>query len=148
MALGALADDDLIYDMGFEIGLQMRRLGLHINFAPVIDINNNPLNPVINYRSFGESRTRVTQKSITYMKGLQAAGIMAVAKHFPGHGDTQTDSHYGLPIIEHDRVRLDSIELYPFRKLIQEDVAGIMMAHINVPALDATPNRPPPYLKK
>ena len=148
MALGALADDDLIYDMGFEIGLQMRRLGLHINFAPVIDINNNPLNPVINYRSFGESRIRVTHKSITYMKGLQAAGIMAVAKHFPGHGDTQTDSHYGLPIIEHDRVRLDSIELYPFRKLIQEGVDGIMMAHINVPALDATPKRAATLSKK
>ncbi len=139
MALGALRDDGLIYQMGFEIGLQMRRLGLHVNFAPVIDINNNPLNPVINYRSFGENRIRVTQKSIAYMKGLQAAGIMAVAKHFPGHGDTQTDSHYGLPIIEHNRARLDSIELYPFQRLIQEGVDGIMMAHINVPALDSTP---------
>ena len=148
MALGALSDDDLIYDMGFEIGLQMRRLGLHINFAPVIDINNNPLNPVINYRSFGENRERVSQKSIAYMKGLQAAGIMAVAKHFPGHGDTQIDSHYGLPIIGHDRARLDSIELYPFRKLIQEDVDGIMMAHINVPALDATSKRAATLSKK
>ena len=148
MALGALKDDNLIYQMGFEIGLQMRKMGLHANFAPVVDVNNNPLNPVINYRSFGENRTRVSQKSIAYMKGLQAAGIMAVAKHFPGHGDTQTDSHYSLPVIEHNKSRLDSVELYPFQKLIQENVDGIMMAHINVPALDATPKQPSTLSKK
>lgn len=148
MALGALKDDNLIYQMGFEIGLQMRKMGLHINFAPVVDVNNNPLNPVINYRSFGENRIRVSQKSIAYMKGLQAAKIMAVAKHFPGHGDTQTDSHYGLPIIKHNRSRLDSVELYPFQKLIQENVDGIMMAHINVPALDPKPKQPSTLSKK
>ena len=122
MALGAISDDSLIYDMGRLVGKSCRRLGVHVNFAPVADINNNPANPVINFRSFGENRERVAVKSVLYMKGMQKEGIMATAKHFPGHGDTDSDSHLTLPVINHPRKRLDSIELYPFRSLIREGV--------------------------
>jgi beta-N-acetylhexosaminidase len=142
MMLGAITNDTLIYQMGRDIGKQLKMLGIHINFAPVVDINNNPENPVINSRSFGELRDNVVHKGILYMKGLQDEGIIAVAKHFPGHGDTDVDSHYGLPVIKHSLERLDSMELYPFRALIGCGVGGVLMAHMNVPILDTTPNLP------
>lgn len=138
MMLGAISDEMLIYQMGSDIAAQLKQLGIHINFAPIVDINNNSENPVINSRSFGEERVNVARKSLLYMKGMQDNGILAVAKHFPGHGDTKTDSHISLPIISHSKERLDSIELYPFRALINAGVAGIMVAHLNVPSLDTT----------
>lgn len=140
MTLGAIQNDSLIYAMGAEIARQCRRLGIHVNFAPVADVNNNPRNPVINYRSFGEDRDNVARKSIAYMKGMQDFGVMANAKHFPGHGDTDTDSHLALPVIKHDRSRLERLELYPFRKMIDEGLASVMVAHLSIPALDSTPN--------
>lgn len=136
MALGAIQKDSLIYRMGYEIGSQLKRIGVHVNFAPVADVNSNPANPVINYRSFGEEPQRVAHKSWQYAKGLQDAGILAVAKHYPGHGDTQTDSHLGLPVIHHDLSRLDLVEMYPFRQLIQQGIGGIMTAHLHVEAYD------------
>ena len=142
MMLGAISDDDLIYDMGQDIARELKTLGIHLNFAPVVDVNNNPDNPVINSRSFGEMRNNVARKAMLYMKGMQDAGIMAVAKHFPGHGDTDTDSHYGLPVVHQSRSRLDSIELFPFRALISGGVSGVMVAHLNVLSLDTTPNLP------
>ena len=142
MMLGAIQDNILLYDMGAEIARQMKRLGVHINFAPVADVNNNPANPVINYRSFGEDRYNVAVKSFYYMKGMQDNGVMACAKHFPGHGDTDTDSHHDLPVIAHDRARLDSIELFPFQVLIEQKIGSIMVAHLQVPAIDSTPNLP------
>ncbi|HKL07840.1 MAG TPA: glycoside hydrolase family 3 N-terminal domain-containing protein [Bacteroidales bacterium] len=137
MMLGALENDSLIYQMGYDIGEQMKRLGIHINFAPVVDINNNPYNPVINVRSFGEDRINVSKKSIAYMDGMKDAGVIAVAKHFPGHGDTHVDSHYDLPLIAHPRERLDSLELFPFQRMIDAGVKGIMVAHLSVPALES-----------
>lgn len=142
LMLGAIQDNDLLYEMGREVGRQLKRTGVHVNFAPVVDVNNNAANPVINTRSFGEDRYNVTIKSYKYMKGMQDEGVMACAKHFPGHGDTDVDSHLDLPVIRHDRGRLDSIELYPFRVLGQEGVGSMMIAHLNVPALDNRPNRP------
>lgn len=139
MALGAIEDDSLIYLMGKEIGRQLSATGMHMNFAPVLDINNNPENPVINYRSFGSDKYRVTQKGIAYMQGLQDAGVLATGKHFPGHGDTDTDSHLALPVINHSRNRLDDLELYPFRQSIRAGLGAIMVAHLHVPELD--PNR-------
>ncbi len=142
MTLGATRDDSLLYRMGARVAADCRRLGIQINFAPVVDINNNPLNPVINMRSFGEDRDLVARKGIMYMKGLQDNGIMATAKHFPGHGDTDADSHFSLPIIQHSGTRLDSIELYPFRELISNGLEGVMVAHLYVPALDSSKNTP------
>lgn len=138
MTLGALPNDALIYEMGREIARQFKRMGMHINFAPVADVNNNPVNPVINSRSFGELRENVALKSAAYMQGMQDERILANAKHFPGHGDTDTDSHHALPIIRHSRERLDSLELYPFRELIDRGLASMMVAHMFVPALDDT----------
>lgn len=138
MMLGAITDESLIYDMGAEIARQCRRMGIHINFAPVVDINNNPLNPVINSRSFGENKKQVLRYSYAYMTGMQDNGLLVTAKHFPGHGDTEIDSHYGLPTITHNRNHLENNELYPFRHLIQMGLTGIMVAHINVPALNNT----------
>ena len=122
MTLGAIKNDSLIYLMGKTVADQCKRLGVHINLAPVADINNNPLNPVINYRSFGENRENVASKAIAYMKGMQDNGIMATAKHFPGHGDTNVDSHYDLPVMNHTRARLDTLELFPFQKMINEGI--------------------------
>lgn len=138
MTLGAIQNDSLIYAMGREIGLQFKRMGMHINFAPVADVNNNPSNPVINSRSFGEVRENVAQKSAAYMRGMQDVGVLANAKHFPGHGDTDTDSHHALPVIKHSRERLDSVELYPFRELINRGLSSTMIAHMFIPALDST----------
>jgi len=140
MALGAIANDSLIYAMGAEVARQCKRLGIHINFAPVVDVNNNPANPVIGFRSFGENKEWVTRKSLAYMKGMQDHGVLANAKHFPGHGDTDTDSHLALPVIRHSRQRLEQIELYPFRELFKQGLASVMVAHLSIPALDSTPN--------
>jgi beta-glucosidase-like glycosyl hydrolase/CubicO group peptidase (beta-lactamase class C family) len=142
MTLGAIQNDSLIYQFGKAVSQQFKRLGIQVNFAPVLDINNNAQNPVINYRSFGENRENVTKKSIMYMKGLQDNGILATGKHFPGHGDTNVDSHLDLPQITHSRARLDSIELYPFRKQIEEGIGSIMVAHLNLPSLDTTTDLP------
>ncbi|HEY0978173.1 MAG TPA: glycoside hydrolase family 3 N-terminal domain-containing protein [Flavobacteriales bacterium] len=142
MTLGALQEDAGIEAMGAEIARQMKRLGVHVSFSPVADVNNNPKNPVINDRSFGEDRELVARKSIAYMRGLQNAGVIATAKHFPGHGDTDTDSHLGLPVIAHTRARLDSLELYPFQRMVDEGLIAMMVAHLEVPALDPTPGLP------
>jgi len=142
LTLGAIQDNMLIETMGEEIGKHLRAVGSHINFAPVADVNNNLENPVINNRSFGEDKYNVSAKSIAYMKGLQKAKVLACAKHFPGHGDTDADSHYDLPIINHSRERLDEIELYPFKSLADHGIGSMMIAHLHVPAFDARAKRP------
>ncbi len=143
MTLGAIqGNNKLIYDMGAQLAKQARRLGVHINFAPVADVNNNPNNPVISFRSFGENKYKVADKAIAYMRGMQENGLLTSAKHFPGHGDTGTDSHFDLPVIAHDMNRLDSLELYPFRAMIDNGLSGMMIAHLSIPTLDKTPNLP------
>ena len=142
MTMGALQNDRLVYLMGAEIARECRRLGVHINFAPVADVNNNPNNPVIGNRSFGERKERVTELSAAYMQGLQDYGVIATAKHFPGHGDTDTDSHKALPVISHSKERLDSLELYPFKSLIKQGLGSVMIAHLSIPSLDNTPRLP------
>ena len=137
LALGAITSDTLIYQMGYEIGQQCRLLGIHMNMAPVSDINMNPENPVINVRSFGENRLQVARKSWLYASGMQAAGILATAKHFPGHGDTQTDSHLDLPVVTQTKKELDSLELFPFSYLISRGIGAIMTGHLQVPALES-----------
>lgn len=139
MALGALRDDQLVYRMGDEIGRQCRRLGIHINFAPVSDINSNPANPVIGNRSFGESKENVAQKASAYMRGLQANRIIATAKHFPGHGDTNLDSHHTLPVISRSSEQLHDIDLFPFRRLIADSLMGMVTGHLYVPGVDDRP---------
>lgn len=141
LTLGAIKDDAIVYAMGKEIAYQFKRMGMHINFAPVVDINSNPNNPVIGTRSFGENKDNVSHKGIAYMKGLQDNGIIASAKHFPGHGDTGTDSHYELPVILHDQNRMNAIELSPFRHLIKDSLMSVMVAHLGIPAYDPTPNK-------
>ena len=138
MTLGSVQDDYLIYKMGKEIANQCKLMGLHMNFAPVIDVNNNPDNPIIGRRSFGENPDLVSQKAIAYMKGLQDNNILACAKHFPGHGDTDVDSHNKMPILLHNQARLDSIELYPFNDMIYNGISSVMVAHMNLPKLDST----------
>jgi len=142
MTLSAMQDDSLIYNMGREIGRQCRRMGIHVNFAPDIDINNNINNPVIGSRSFGDDREQVYSKASLYMKGMQDMGVLANGKHFPGHGNADSDSHYTLPTIHQDRAGLDSTELYPFRKLFDEGLGSVMVAHLNVPSLDSTRDLP------
>jgi beta-N-acetylhexosaminidase len=142
MTLGAIQDNKLIYSMGEEIAKQCKRIGININFAPVVDVNNNPMNPVIGYRSFGEDPKNVALKGIAYMKGMQENGIIATAKHFPGHGDTDADSHYSLPVIKSSYSRLDTVELLPFKELIKSNVEGVMVGHLFVPALDTANNLP------
>ncbi|MET0299454.1 MAG: glycoside hydrolase family 3 N-terminal domain-containing protein [Flavitalea sp.] len=141
MMLGAVQDPDLIYQYGKVVGEQCRRIGIQVNYAPVVDINNNPANPVINDRSFGEDKYRVSDLALQYMKGMQDAGVMACAKHFPGHGDVSVDSHYDLPVINKTREQLDSLELYPFRQLFSAGVGSVMVAHLSIPAIDTTANR-------
>lgn len=136
MTLGAANDTALAYAMGMAVAYQCKRLGVHINFAPVVDVNNNPNNPIINARSFGEDKRRVTRLAIAYMRGMQDAGIMACAKHFPGHGDVSVDSHKDLPVINKSRAQLDTLELYPFREMIKAGVQSMMVAHLSVPALE------------
>ncbi len=142
MMLGAVQDNHLIYDMGREIARECRRMGVNVNFAPDSDINNNAANPVINERSYGEDRYNVTAKAFQYMMGLQDGGLLASAKHFPGHGDTNMDSHFDLPLVPFSMERLDSLELYPFRALSQAGIGSVMVAHLSVPALDDRSNRP------
>lgn len=142
LMLGAIRDNALIYDFGREMARQCRRLGVQVSFAPVADINNNPANPVINDRSFGEDRYNVSAKAYQLMQGLQDGGVMACAKHFPGHGDTNTDSHFDLPVIAKDTAQLDSLELFPFQFLAKNGIGSMMVAHLNVPSLDPRPNRP------
>jgi beta-glucosidase-like glycosyl hydrolase/CubicO group peptidase (beta-lactamase class C family) len=140
MTLGAIQNDSLIYYMGRQIAKECKRLGIHVNFAPVADVNNNPLNPVIGMRSFGENKYKVAQKAYMYMQGMQDEHIMANGKHFPGHGDTDSDSHKTLPYIGHSKERLDSLELYPFQYLFDRGLASIMVAHLSIPSLDTTKN--------
>jgi len=140
MTLGAIQNDSLIYYMGKQIAKECKRIGIHVNFAPVADVNNNPLNPVIGMRSFGENKFKVAQKAYMYMAGMQDEHVMANGKHFPGHGDTDSDSHKTLPQINHSRERLDSLELYPFQYLFDRGLASIMVAHLNIPSLDTTKN--------
>jgi beta-N-acetylhexosaminidase len=142
LQLGAIRNELLIYEMGREFARQMTRLGIHVNFAPVIDVNNNPDNPVINDRSFGDEVGNVIRKGIMYMRGLQDGGVIACAKHFPGHGDTNVDSHYDLPVIRHSRERLYTLEMKPFRALAQNGIGSMMVAHLNIPSLDKTTNLP------
>ena len=137
MQLGALASDSLIYAMGLAVAEQCKMANIHINYAPVVDINVNPKNPVIHARSFGENRDKVTAFGRAYMKGMQDGGIIACSKHFPGHGDTEVDSHKGLPVLPFSRERLDSLELYPFRDQIKHGVEMVMMGHLHIPALDS-----------
>ena len=136
MALGALNNDSLIYNMGREIGQQCRTLGINLNFAPVADVNSNPNNPIINYRSFGENPQRVAQKCWQLAKGMQDEGVLVTAKHFPGHGDTAFDSHHTLPTIDRNYQLLDSIDFAPFKTCIDNGISGIMTAHINMSGID------------
>ena len=141
LTLGAMDNQRLVYEMGLAVGEQCKRLGIHVNYAPVVDINNNPNNPVIGYRSFGEDRDKVIKFGIAYMKGMQDAGIMACAKHFPGHGDVDVDSHLDLPVINKSRTELDSNELKPFRELINAGIGSVMVAHLSVPSIDSGDHR-------
>ncbi|MBP9151244.1 MAG: serine hydrolase [Flavobacteriales bacterium] len=141
MALGAIANEKLLYDFGAETARQMKRMGMHVNFAPVVDVNSNAENPVIGTRSFGENKLAVAKKGIAVMKGMQDNGILACAKHFPGHGDTDSDSHLTLPIIKHNYSRIDSLELYPFKQMIKEGIGSMMVAHLYIPELDTTKNQ-------
>jgi len=148
MTLGAIRDDQMIYRMGKEIARQFKEAGIHVNLAPVVDVNNNPGNPVIGHRSFGENPVNVSNKALAYMRGLQEGGVMAVAKHFPGHGDTDKDSHKTLPHISHSRRHLEQIELKPFSELINSGVWGVMTAHLEVPALDSREGIPASLSKR
>jgi len=137
MTLGAIKDNSLIEKTGKHIGEHCKRLGVHFNFAPVADINTNPKNPIIGNRSFGEDRDNVTEKSLAFMKGMQSVGVLANAKHFPGHGDTDSDSHKTLPTVNFSRQRIDSVELYPYQKLINNGLSSVMVAHLNIPSLES-----------
>ncbi len=141
LTLGALQDENLVYRMGVAVGEQCKRIGVHVNYAPVVDVNNNPDNPVIGFRSFGEDRNKVSRMGIAYMKGMQDAGIMACAKHFPGHGDVAVDSHYDLPVINKSMAQLDSMELVPFRAIFSAGVGSVMIAHLAIPAIDTAARR-------
>ena len=142
MTLGAIRDNNLIEQTGAAIARHSKRMGVHINFAPVVDINTNPENPIIGNRSFGEGKENVSLKASAFMKGMQRENVLSSAKHFPGHGDTDKDSHKTLPTVDFSKRRLDSIELYPYRKLIEEGLSSIMVGHLNVPALETNPNLP------
>lgn len=141
MMMGAVQDPKLIYEYGRWVGDQCKRAGIQVNYAPVVDINNNPDNPVINDRSFGENKYKVAEYGTMYAKGMQDVGVLACAKHFPGHGDVAVDSHYDLPVINKSREQLDSLELYPFRELFRAGVGSVMIAHLFIPAIDNTANR-------
>ena len=141
MTLGAIQDDSLLYEMGAAMAQECKTLGIHFNFAPVVDVNSNPLNPIINARSFGEIPQNVSSKGLALMQGLQDSGVLACAKHFPGHGDTETDSHKTLPLINHSKERIDSVDVLPFKALIDGGVASVMVAHLNIPSLDSITNR-------
>ncbi|MCA6450816.1 MAG: serine hydrolase [Chitinophagaceae bacterium] len=142
LMMGATTDAKLIYTFGRAVGEQCKRMGIQVNFAPDVDVNNNPMNPVINDRSFGEDKYKVATYGVAYMKGMQDVGVMASAKHFPGHGDVAVDSHKDLPVILKSREQLDNLELYPFRELIRSGVGSVMTAHLSIPAIDTTTNLP------
>ncbi len=142
MMLGAVKDATIVYKYGQLVAEQCKRFGMQVNYAPVVDVNNNPNNPVINDRSFGEDKYKVAAYGIQYMKGMQDAGVMACAKHFPGHGDVDVDSHLDLPVITKTKAQLDSLELYPFRQIFAAGIGSVMIAHLSIPAIDKTPNRP------
>lgn len=139
LLMGAISDNaPLMYTVGKAIGEQCKRMGIQVNYAPVVDINNNPQNPVINDRSFGEDKYKVALYGTAIMQGMQSENIMACAKHFPGHGDVAVDSHKDLPVINKSMAQLDSLELYPFKALIKAGVGSVMMGHLFVPAIDTT----------
>ena len=142
MMIGATRDTALMYEMGVAVAMQCKRLGVHIDFAPVVDVNNNPKNPVINSRSFGDDKEWVSKLGIAYMKGLQDNNVMACAKHFPGHGDVSVDSHLDLPVIKKTKAQLTETEFYPFNQLIKAGIKSVMIAHLSVPELDNTVNTP------
>ena len=142
MTLGAIQDNTLIHKFGEHLGRHAKRIGIHVNFAPVVDINTNPLNPIIGNRSFGENKKNVTQKAIAFSKGMQSMGVLANAKHFPGHGDTATDSHLKLPVLNFNRQRLDSVELYPYKRVFDAGMASVMTAHLSIPVLEPNPKLP------
>ena len=142
MTLGAIRNNKLIEDFGEQVGKHCKRLGIHINFAPVVDINTNPENPIIGNRSFGEGRENVAEKAAAFIKGIQSQQILANAKHFPGHGDTATDSHKTLPVLDFSTERLDSIELYPYKELFKKDLTSVMVAHLSVKALETNEELP------
>src|SRR5574343_2043202 len=142
MTLGAIQDNKLIEKMGAQMAKQSKRLGVHFTFGPVVDINTNPNNPIIGNRSFGEDKLNVTAKALAYMKGLQDNGSFATAKHFPGHGDTGTDSHHTLPVVPFDKQRLDTVELYPYKELIKNGLSSVMVAHLNVPSIESREGYP------
>ena len=148
MTLGAIQQDELLYEMGQQIAKELLRMGMHFNFAPVVDINNNPKNPVIGFRSFGDNKENVTKKAKAYMDGMVDGGIIASLKHFPGHGDTDVDSHYDLPQLDFSKRRLNRLEIFPFRELIKAGAPAVMVAHMHIPALDDTPNIPSSISKK
>ena len=142
MTLGAIKDDAIVEEIGYRVGTHAKRLGVHINFAPDIDVNINPKNPIIGNRSFGEDLVNVGKKGIAFMQGMHRAGILSSGKHFPGHGDTATDSHHSLPIIDFTRERLDSVELRPFRELIEAGVSSVMVGHLDIPVLETREGYP------
>ena len=148
MTLGAVTDNASIAEFGARVGAHCKRLGIHINFAPVVDINTNPKNPIIGNRSFGENKYNVTEKAIAFTKGMQSAGVLANAKHFPGHGDTASDSHHTLPVVDFDMKRLDSLELYPYQALFKENLASVMTAHLSVPKVEPNKKLPSSLSKK
>lgn len=140
MTMGAIENDSLIYKMGAEMARECKRLGVQVSFSPVADVNNNPANPVIGTRSFGENKFLVAKKALMYMKGLQDNGVLACGKHFPGHGDTDSDSHKTLPVISKSAEQMDTLELYPFRQLIANGLGSMMVAHLFIPAYDTAAN--------
>ncbi|MGH2563771.1 MAG: glycoside hydrolase family 3 protein, partial [Ginsengibacter sp.] len=148
MMLGAVNDTSIISAYGKLVGMQCKRSGINVNFAPVVDINNNPDNPVINDRSFGEDKYKVAEYGVTYMKAMQSEGVLACAKHFPGHGDVSVDSHFDLPVINKSMKQLDSLELYPFEKMFAAGVGSVMIAHLYIPAIDTTANTATSLSKK
>ena len=142
MTLGAIQDKNLIERMGVQMGEQNKRIGVHFNFAPVVDINTNPKNPIIGFRSFGETKENVTESALALMKGYQSQGLLATGKHFPGHGDTEIDSHQALPTITFSKERLNDVEFYPYIKLFEQGLSSVMVAHLNVPSLEPRVNIP------
>jgi beta-N-acetylhexosaminidase len=136
MTLGAMDDEQYVYQMGREIALKLKTLGVHVSFSPVVDVNSNPDNPVIGNRSFGENKEQVAKRSVAYIRGLQDHGVMAVVKHFPGHGDTDVDSHVALPVINSDLAHLTNVDLYPFQKSFEAGVMGVMVGHLYMPLFD------------
>ena len=142
MTLGAIRDSKLIEKVGIQMGEQSKRMGIHFNFAPVLDINTNPKNPVIGFRSFGEDKVNVAESASAFVKGYQSTGLLATGKHFPGHGDTDVDSHLALPTVSFSKERFNDVEFYPYKKLFSEGLASVMVAHLNVPSLEPSQNVP------